>query len=58
MRIANRSGKPMSLHEPSSLHLDTGGRADKGALTLWTFHTDGHRPDAQGVYREEVTASF
>ena len=58
MRITNRSGKPVTLHEQSSLHLDIGGRADDGALTLWTFHTDGHLPDAKGVYRDEVTASF
>jgi hypothetical protein len=48
----------VTLHEPASLHLDIGSRANEGALTLSTFHTDGHRPDAKGVYREDVTPSF
>ena len=58
MRIANRSGQPVTLHEQPTVHLALAGRPEKGALTLWTFHTDGHRPDAKGVYRDEVTPSF
>ena len=58
MRITNKSNKPVTLFEQPTFHLDIAGPAGDSTLTLWTFHTDGHLPDAKGVYKDKVTHPF
>ncbi|MBM4043261.1 MAG: alpha-galactosidase, partial [Planctomycetes bacterium] len=56
LQIANKSDKPVTLFEQPTLHLDLA--SPDGALTMWTFHSDGGTPDPAGVYRHEVAPPF
>ncbi|MGA2443606.1 MAG: alpha-galactosidase, partial [Tepidisphaeraceae bacterium] len=58
IRITNRSRQPLTLFEQPSIHLDIAGRTDDGALSMWTFHSDGATPDRIGVYRNAVEPAF
>jgi len=58
IRIANQSDKPVTLFEQPTIHLDLAGRVRDGALTMWTFHSDGGTPDKTGVYRNAVEPPF
>ena len=58
MRITNRSQQPLTLSEQPTIHLDIAGRTDDGALSMWTFHSDGATPDKTGVYRNAVEPAF
>ncbi|MBU3666455.1 MAG: hypothetical protein FGM15_11360 [Chthoniobacterales bacterium] len=51
LQVVNRSSAPVALQLPPSMFLDLAGPAEDGALTMWTFHTDGKTPDRKGVYR-------
>jgi arabinan endo-1,5-alpha-L-arabinosidase len=57
LQVVNRSSAPVALQLPPSMFLDLAGPANEGALTMWTFHTDGKTPDKQGVYRHVMHES-
>jgi hypothetical protein len=62
--ITNQTGGPVEIPYQPSLAVELtppqpnapAGKA--GKLWLWYFHTDGGAPDAQGVYREQLTETF
>jgi len=56
--IVNRSEEPVTFFEQPSVQLDIAGKADDGALTMVTIHTDGIFPDSIGIYRHPVEPGF
>ena len=58
LRITNQSQEVVTLQDQPSLDLSLANPAGDGAATMWTFHSDGYTPDAQGVYQNVMTAPF